>query len=193
MTPDEIAAFVVRNVEPLEDKFYGNRYRVAARLKDGTYLPCVVLQSRKAHRRLVLRRFREDRWLRPRYWVVAAFFASLRSRIPERQLQDVEVSPFAGPIKLLRNIQGETSMGWTAFVVEMKDGTMCSYGTQFSDEFFDIPQGYRHSDIRGIHSGMAYSKLKGLVNARMLPLEETRPYREKPFRTCYLKGLDSVR
>jgi hypothetical protein len=46
MTQDEMAAFVVRNVEPLTDKIYGNRYRVAAHLKDGTYLPCVVLQSK---------------------------------------------------------------------------------------------------------------------------------------------------
>ncbi len=84
-------------------------------------------------------------------------------------------------------------MGWTAFVVEMKDGTMYSYGTQFSDEFFDLPHRYRHSDIRKIHSGMAYSKVRGLVNARRLPLEETRPYRERPFLTCYLKELDSVR
>jgi hypothetical protein len=61
MTQDEMTAFVARNVEPLTDKIYGNRYRVAAHSRDGTYLPCVVLQSKKAQVDLALRGFKELR------------------------------------------------------------------------------------------------------------------------------------
>jgi hypothetical protein len=38
MNPEEVARFVADNVEPLKDTVLGNRYRVAAHLKDGTYL-----------------------------------------------------------------------------------------------------------------------------------------------------------
>ncbi len=43
----EVAKFVRDSVEPLVDSIYGNRYRCAAYLLDGTYLPCVVFQSKK--------------------------------------------------------------------------------------------------------------------------------------------------
>jgi len=45
MKPQEMASFAIDNVEPLKDQIYGNRYRVAAHLNDGTYLPCLVLQK----------------------------------------------------------------------------------------------------------------------------------------------------
>ena len=35
----------------------------------------------------------------------------------------------------LRTIHGETTMGWTASVTEMKDGSMFSYGTRFVSSF----------------------------------------------------------
>jgi len=38
-------------------------------------------------------------------------------------------------------------MGWTAFVVEMDDGTMHSFGTAFRMEFFDLPEGYTYRNI----------------------------------------------
>jgi hypothetical protein len=162
MTQDEMAAFVARNVEPLTYKIYGNRYRVAAHLKDGTYLPCVVLQSKKTQVDLALRRFRELRWKRSQYKSVVESFVSAGSCVASYHMGDVEVSPFARPIALLREIHGETAMGWTAFVVEMKDGTMYSYGTEFNFESFDLPAGCLYSDIAKIHSGMVYSKVRGL-------------------------------
>jgi hypothetical protein len=193
MTVAEIATFALQNVQPLEDKIYGSRYRVAAHLKDGTYLPCVVLQSKKAQSELALRRFKELRWKRAQYRSVVESFVSSCSQVAEYHLEDVEVSPFAWPIELLRTIHGETTMGWTAFVAEMKDGTMYSYGTHFNFEFFDLPQGYTHSDISKIHSGMVYSKTRGLETFSMAALKEIRPYREKPFFTCYSKAFDSGR
>jgi hypothetical protein len=65
-------------------------------------------------------------------------------------------------LTILKQIHGETVMSWTAFVVEMKDGTMYSFGTTFCFEFFDLPQGYSYTDIRRVHSGMIYSLEQGL-------------------------------
>ena len=191
MTQDEMAAFVARNVEPLTDKIYGNRYRVAAHLKDGTYLPCVILQSKQAQVDLALRRFKELRWKRSQYKSVVESFVSAGSRVAFYHLRDVEVSPFAWPIALLRQIHGATAMGWTAFVVEMHDGTMYSYGTEFNFEFFDLPAGCLHSDIATIHSGMVYSTVRGLESYSLAASKDVQTLREKPFFTCYLKALDA--
>jgi hypothetical protein len=189
MKPEEMAKFVTDNIEPLRDQIYGNRYRVAAHLNDGTYLPCVVLQSRQAQVKLALRRFREER---SNYESIVETFVAGGSHVADYQLKDVEVSPFAWPLKLLKIIHGETAMGWTAFVAEMKNGTMYSYGTSFNFESFDLPSGYSHSDIARIHSGMVYSKTAGLVAFSMKLVQETHPLRERPFFNCYLQALDAV-
>lgn len=189
MNSDEMARFVTNNIEPLKDPIYGSRYRVAAHLNDGTHLPCVVLQSRQAQVKLALRRFKEER---SNYKSIVETFVACESRVAHYQLKDIEVSPFAWPLELLKTIHGETTMGWTAFVAEMRDGTMHSYGTSLSFEFFDLPVGYSHSDIVRIHSGMAYSKASGLVAFSMKSVQETRPLREKPFFTCYLQTLDAA-
>jgi len=191
MKLDQIAGFLSNSIEPLEDKIYGNRYRAAAHLRDGTYLPCVVFQSKQALVELALRRFSELRWKRSQYRAVVESFVSAGSMVASHDLRNVEVSPFAWPRGLLSEIHGETTMGWTAFVAEMKDGTMHSCGTQFNFEFFDLPAGYSYSDVATIHSGMVYSKDRGLEKFSMNALEEIQPYREKPFFTCYLEVLDA--
>ncbi len=116
-------------------------------------------------------------------------FATGGSRIAEYDVKTVEISPFAWPIELMKTIHGETTMGWTAFVTEMKDGTMYSYGTDFRMEFFDLPQGYSHGDILRVHSGMIYSRARGLEAVSLDAMKPTQPLREKPFFTCYLKEL----
>ncbi len=82
-------------------------------------------------------------------------------------------------------------MGWTAFVTEMKDGTMYSYGTSYNFEFFDLPDGYSYLDIAKIHSGFVYSKIGGMEKFSMEALKKIQPYRERPFFTCYMKALDA--
>jgi hypothetical protein len=190
MKSEEMARFVTDSIEPLKDQIYGNRYRVAAHLKDGTYLPCVVLQSRGAQLKLALRRFKEER---SNYESIVGSFVADGSRVADYELKDIEISPFAWPLKLLKTIHGETIMGWTAFVAEMKDGTMYSYGTSFNIEFFDLPVGYSHAEIARVHSGMAYSKTSGLVAFSIESVQQTHPLREKPFFTCYSQTLDAVR
>jgi hypothetical protein len=189
INPEELANFLKTSIEPLTDQIYGNRYRAAARLIDGTYLPCVVFQSRKAQVDLALRRFDQLRDQSEQYRAVVEVFAAGGSRVSDYEIKVVEPSPFAWPFEILRTIHGETVMSWTAFVVEMKDGTKHSYGSSFRFEFFDLPDGYSHADIAKIHSGMVYSQDLGLRDFSMELQKEIQPHREKPFFTCYLKEL----
>ncbi len=194
MNPDDLRKFLTENIEPLEDSIYGHRYRAAAYLTDGTYLPCVVFQSKKAQLELALRRFKQLRWNRSQYRGVVEVFVAGGSRVAEHHLKSVEISPYAWPPELLRTVHGETTMGWTAFVAEMKDGTMHSYGTQFNFEFFELPEAYSFSDIGKIHSGMVYSQARGLHAFSAQSQAETvhsygHSLRERPFFACYLKEL----
>jgi hypothetical protein len=186
----EIAKFVKNAIEPLTGSIYGNRYRAAAYLLDGTHLPCVVFQSKRTQIDLFLRRMKELRWKSSPKKALVASFVTGGSRIAYYDLKSVEKSPFAWPSTVLQTIHGETTMGWTAFVAEMRDGTMHSYGTDFRFEFFDLPRGYSHEDIVKIHSGMSYSPSKGLQKFSLELLKESPPLREKPFFTCYLEELD---
>src|SRR5580692_7753214 len=131
MKDSEIAAFVKANVEPLTDAIYGERYRVSAYLTDGTYLPCVVIQSKLKQVELAKRRFDQLKGQPDQYHMVVGSFAAWGSRIAYYDISRVEVSRFAWPLSTLKNIQGETMMGWTAFVVEMGDGKRFSFGSSF--------------------------------------------------------------
>lgn len=186
---DDLTNFLKTSVEPLTDQIYGSRYRAAARLTDDTYLPCVVFQSRKLNVELALRRFKELQDQASQYKMVVASFVSKGSHVADYQIKAVELSPFAWPLAILKQIHGETVMSWTAFVVEMKDGTMHSFGTSFCFEFFDLPEGYSYQDIARIHSGMTYSPQQGLREFSLDSLQSGRIYREKPFFTCYLDQL----
>jgi hypothetical protein len=186
----DIANFLKISVEPLNDTIYGNRYRAAAYLTDGTYLPCVVFQSEKKQVELFQRRMKDLESQPSQKRDVAAVFVAAGSRVNSFDLQSVEPSPYAWPLAVLKTIQGETAMGWTAFVAEMRDGTMYSYGSSFRFEFFDLPEGYAYGDIAKIHSGMVYSESKGLQPYSFDFQKEVRTIRERPFFTCYLKALD---
>jgi len=190
MQGKEIAKIVRDLVEPLPDPIYGNRYRAAGYLLDGTYLSCIVFQSRRAQIDLFLRRWNEVKTSSAESRRLAAAFVASGSRLSDYDLKAVEPSPFAWPSAILKNIHGETTMGWTAFVVEMRDGTMYSFGTSFRFEFFDLPDGYSYNDVAKIHSGMVYSPSQGLVRFSLPILRENPPLREKPFFTCYLEDLD---
>ena len=187
--PDDLTNFLKTCVEPLSDQIYGNRYRAAARLADDTYLPCVVFQSRKSEVELALRRFKELQGQPSQYKTVVESFVSNGSHVADYEIKAVEPSPFAWPLAILRQIHGETVMSWTAFVVEMKDGTMHSFGTTFCFEFFELPEGYSYNDIAMIHSGMIYSSQQGLRDFSLNSMQGVRIYRERPFFTCYLDQL----
>jgi hypothetical protein len=107
MKAGEIATFLKGNIEPLKDKIYGDRYRAAATLNDGTYLPCVVFQSKRAQVELALRRFEELRKEPSQYRMVVESFVSAGSRLADYDIKGMERSPFAWPLEVLKSIHGE--------------------------------------------------------------------------------------
>jgi len=179
MKDTDIIKYLKSNIEPIPDDIYGDRYRVAAYLKDGTYLPCVVFQSKRKQVNLALKRFDATRKQSDQYRMVVESFVADCSNVASHDIFRVESSPFAIPLNIIKKISGETSMGWTEFVVEMYDGKRFPYGTAFLVEFFELPDGYRIKDIKEIHCDIDPSESK-----------ETRHYfREKPFFTCYVDGI----
>ena len=185
----DIARFLKESIEPLPDSVYGNRYRCAAYLLDDTYLPCVVFESKRATLDLFSRRMKQLRWQPSQKREVVKSFVTGGSSVASYELKSVEYSRFAWPLAILKEIHGETTMGWTAFVVEMRDGSMHSYGTNFRFEFFDLPAGYCYDDIAKIHSGMSYSPSGALEKFGLEQLKASTLMREKPFFTCYLDEL----
>lgn len=191
MKSTEFAAFLKSQVAPLPDTIYGPRYRAAASLTDGTFLPCVVFQSQQRQVNLALERFAETSARSEReYKSVVESFVATGSRLAAWSIKSVELSPFAWDVNLLRTIEGETTMGWTAFVAEMHDGRMVSMGTTFSFEFFDLPINYTPKDIKTIHSGMVYSESSGLTPFSIDSMQSIAVFREKPYFTCYLDELN---
>jgi hypothetical protein len=141
MNESEIIEFLRATVEPLPDSVYGNRYRASAYLIDGTYLPCVVFQSKGRQVDLALKRFEQLRSKPDQYRMVVETFVADTTSMADYNITSIEVSPFAWPLRILRTIKGETTMAWTAFVAEMNDKKRFSFGTSFSREFFDLPDG----------------------------------------------------
>jgi hypothetical protein len=187
---DALKSFLREKIESLSDATHGRRYRASVRLTDGTHLPCVIFQDRKYQVELALRRFKDLKWRKEEYKRVVGTFVSKGSHVSDWQIAEVSPSPFAWPLSLLKVIHGETAMSWTSFVAEMQDGSLHSYGTTFSTEFFDLPPGYKYEDIGNIKTGMVYSANRGLTNYSLDALNEAVVYRELIFFTCFVDGLD---
>jgi hypothetical protein len=187
MEPEEIVTFVKANIEPLPAIApYGPRYRVSATLTDGTFLPCVVVEATKYVVELAMRRFEEEKKggikaILSRsggYQKIVENFVANGNCVNHYDIKSVQMSKFSIPLQRLREIRGETSMGWTEFYATMSDGVEFRFGTTFFEEFFEMPPGYSSTDIRKIVPAIRSEK----------PRYET-VYREKPFFTCYIDGL----
>jgi hypothetical protein len=62
MRAEDIVEFVKRNIEPWPSTPpYGERYRVAGAMTDGTGLPCIVVESARLTVDLALRRFEQSK------------------------------------------------------------------------------------------------------------------------------------
>ncbi len=190
MNTSEIVDFLRAQVEPLGDDVLGKRYRAAAHLRDGTYLPCVVFQSERRRVDLALKRFKELKDDADQYRMVLGSFLAGGSSVADYDLSRIALSPYAWPLDTLRRIHGETTMGWTAFVVEMNDRKRFSYGTSFRFEFFDLPAGYTVADIKEIYSEMVHSDSEGTQPFNVSNHAHVKCLRERPFFTCYLEDLD---
>ena len=144
-------------------------YRCAAYLLDGTYLPCVQLREESPQVDLAIRRFCETSDDRS---IVAAFVTG-GSRVNAWDIERLEPSPYAIPLEKLRQVEGETSISWTAFAAVMDDGSEFSFGTSYPLEFFDMPPGYTGKRVASIIPHKS---------------EQQPVYREKPFFVCFLEG-----
>lgn len=178
---EKIRAFLKGHIEPLSDDIYGPRYRVSATLKDGLLLPCVIFQGANKRVDLAVRRFEEtknDQNIMSGYKAIVRNFVAAGNRIAEYEIETVAESPFSIPLARLREIGGETSVGWTGFSGKMKDGKEFNFGTSYSCEFFDMPPGYTAKDIVEITPA-----------SRTAPPPPSSVFREKPYFECYIDGI----
>ena len=182
-----LAEYAASNIEPLVDGLGQPSYRCAARLKDGLYLPCIVLESLPARVDLAIRRFEETiaenkRGLlggKPKfrgftYRDMVRTFATNTNQLTHYDIESVEPSSFAIPVARLAEVKGETSMAWTQFTGTMQDGREFTFGTTFLMEFFQMPAGYVGTDVTAIES---HKKSSAEI------------YRERPYFRCFVDGL----
>jgi hypothetical protein len=200
---EDVIKFLKDNVEPLEDNSYGVGYRAAAYLIDGTYLPCVIFRNPKTVVDLAIRRFKEEQSGKSifskssglGYYDIVKNFVTNGNCINDYDIERVEKSKFAFPLKIQLQIKGETTMGWTGFAAKMKDGKHFGFGTTFRWEFFQMPDGYTVEDIEEIINHSYVLNTGELRSHREGPM--TRPeeyknavvYRERPFFECFIDNL----
>lgn len=166
----------------MDDSIYGPRYRCSLTLKDGTFLPCAVIQSKHRLVELAKRRIKEEMHGQgylgghDPYGQIITTFVAGGNRINDYDVASSRASKYAIPLPLLRQIHGETTMGWTGWVFRMRDGQHFSYGSSFHMEFFQLPDGYDFSDVAEVfnHSfvdsaGTVVKLKEGWNSARRLP------------------------
>jgi hypothetical protein len=187
-------------VEPTYDSIYGPIYRCSLTLKDGAFLPCAVIQSKQRLVDLAKRRIKEEMRGRGRlggddpYGQIVSSFVAQGNRVNDYDVLSAAESRYAIPISLLERIEGETAMAWTCWVFRMKDGRLFSYGSSFSMEFFQLPDGYEFSDVEEVinHSYIdPNGVLKSVEMGPYLP-DDYNPgpvLRERVFFTCAVDGI----
>jgi len=183
MEQKDILNWVKRNVKPISDGLSGNRYRCAAFLNDGLYLPCIVISSSKVHVDLALRRLGAKRYdtklhKSAGYHAVVKTFVTSGNRLNHYDIKELKLSDYALSHLRLAEINGETAMGWTEFYATMDDGKEFCFGTTFHTEFFCMPEGYTAENI-----------VKITPAVRGEPRKYEQVFRERPFFECYIDKL----
>ena len=194
----EIINFLKSNIEPLGDSIYGAGYRAAVYLTDGTYLPCVIFRNSKKTVKLAIKRFKEKqsgrsivKYASNEYYETVKNFVTKGNCINDYDIASVEISKYAFPISILKQIEGETGMGWTGFAAKMKNDQYFGFSTGFGNGFFQIPENYSVEDIVEIVNHRYVSKTGELrpfykhdddYNAAVI-------YSGRPFFECYMDNL----
>lgn len=203
LSSEKIIKYLHSNIEPLEDNFYGQGYRASVYLRDGTYLPCVIFRNSSKIINLAIKRFKEEKKgsgifsksSGVGYYNIVKTFVANGNCLNEYDIAKIEKSPYAFPIPILKQIQGETTMSWTCFVGKMKDGSHIGFGTTFYTDFFDIPDGYSADDIIEItnHSYIHESgRMHTYYERPFMSSDDYNKiivYRERPFFECYMDNL----
>jgi hypothetical protein len=199
--PQDIMSFLKREIQPLEDSMSGDGYRVAAYLKDGTFLPCVVFRNADKTIDLAIKRFKEEQTGRSiftkssglGYREIVKLFVTGGNCVNHYDIAKVEKSRHAFPIDVIKQIRGETKMGWTGFVGKMKDGKHFAFGTDWHLSFFNMPDNYKAEDIEEIINH-TYIDEQGLLKSYHSPdvyeiFKKSMVYESKPFFECYVDEL----
>lgn len=194
---NEFVKQVVDTTEPIEDPIYGPRYRCSLTLKDGTLLPCVILQSKERLVVLAKRRIKEELAGKGAlggpdpYGQIVSLFVAGGDRVNDYNVASAGPSRFAIPRSLLSRIEGETTMGWTGWVFRMNDGSLFSYGSSFNMEFLQLPETYEFSDVKDVINHSFVNTSGSVVPLRVSPdagLPDPYPmgsvFRERVFFTC---------
>ena len=191
----EIIDFLKDNIEPLDDEYYSAGYRVAAYLTDGTYLPCVVFRNLNAVEvaNKKLTKYRNDykikhytKSLNGKY----IRYSPRKNYVNDYCIAGVEKSKYAFPVSIVKQIQGETRMGWTAFAAKMKDGRYFGFGTAGGKEFFHMPENYSVEEIDTIINHSWVSKTGELRSyANFHDFDDSICYEGRPSFECYLVDL----
>ena len=200
---DDIIRFLRDKIEPLDDDVYGAGYRASVHLTDGTFLPCVVFRNPKTIVDLAIRRFKEElsgksifrRSSGLGYREIVKAFVTSGNCIKDYDIDRVEKSRFAFPLAIQKQIRGETTMGWTGFVAKMKDDKFFGFGTTFSFQFFQMPEGYSGDDIEEIVNHSYVLKTGEIIGYKIGFSEqpddykEAVIYRDRPFFHCFMDNL----
>jgi hypothetical protein len=198
---ENIISYLKENIAARNDSNFGPGYRASVCLTDGTYLPCVVFRSSKPIVELAIRRFKDERSGKSIFAKSSGFgyeeivksFVAKGNCINSWDIAKVMKSRFAFPSDVLSQIQGETTMGWTAFVAKFSDGRYLGFGTSLHIDFFDLPEDFRAEDIVEIVNNSYLLPSGEIVHHRSLDetmkIERLEINREKPFFECYLDGL----
>jgi hypothetical protein len=191
---------IIEKVKPISDSIYGSIYRCSLTLKDGTAIPCATLQSKTKLVELAKRRIKEEMAGKGRiggpdpYGQIVSSFAAQGNNINDYDVASVAPSRFVPPLILLKQIHGETCMGWTGWVFEMKDGKLFAYGSSFHFEFLDLPEGYSFDDVAKVHNHSYLSSGGEIINLQQgaLPPKDyarEKTFRERIFFTCFIEGI----
>ena len=202
--PDQdIIKFLKDNIQPLDDNAYGLGYRASATLKDGTFLPCVIFRNPAALINLAIRRFKEEQSGKSifskssglGYREIVKTFVASGNCVNHYDIAKVDKSRFAFPLDVQKQIKGETSMSWTAFVAKFKGGRHLSFGTTWNWEFFDLPDDFNAEDIVEIINHSYLLKTGEIVGHRSSFDRVTRKdemekiYSDRQFFECYVDNL----
>lgn len=155
---EEKIRFLQENIGADVSHFYGNYYRAAAYVRGGTYLSCVRFRSPRYDIESAARMLERAR--AGEYTVNGsaelAYQSEIKSlvaygnRVSFYEIERIVPSQNAFPPEILNQIEGETTMGFTGFSARMSDGKYFGFGTTHHFDFFELPDGYRKTDIREV-------------------------------------------
>lgn len=157
MTPEMLLkALTQAGIEEVPSEFGGRGHRCAAWLRDGTYLPCVFMRRIGPYAdrlcEIVDEEFRGQGAYRltanPVREALKVQFAG-SNHVTLHDIDRIEPSPFALPMKLLTQVSGETAMSLWLFLLEADDGRRFSFtGSHLAELlFFDLPEGLHFTNF----------------------------------------------